>query len=172
MSSASKCSFIFMQIKVVFIRMVSHLDSPWNRGTRELGNGLFLIESGRRSGVANFFILMHDLDHSKGVCVLINSRRDSRVDTNGRFIETSPIVIICQQENYWLVKQRILLLTFWTFYNKHYHICFWTPGETSFNVVNIYPPTDYREQIDFIESFQAKKIISLTDLSNLVKFNR
>ena len=26
--------------KVIFIRMVSHLDSLWNRGTRELGNGL------------------------------------------------------------------------------------------------------------------------------------
>ena len=34
------CRFIFMQIKVIFIRMVSHLDSLWNRGTRELGNGL------------------------------------------------------------------------------------------------------------------------------------
>ena len=33
-------SFFFMQIKVIFIRMVSHLDSLWNRGTRELGNGL------------------------------------------------------------------------------------------------------------------------------------
>ena len=30
-----------MQLKVIFIRMVSHLDSLWNRGTRELGNGLF-----------------------------------------------------------------------------------------------------------------------------------
>ena len=38
MSSAS--SFIFMQIKVIFIRMVSHVDSLWNRGTKELGNGL------------------------------------------------------------------------------------------------------------------------------------
>ena len=35
------CSFIFMQIKVIFIRKVSHLDSLWNRGTRELGNGLY-----------------------------------------------------------------------------------------------------------------------------------
>ena len=34
-------SFIFMQIKIIFIRMVSHLDSLWNRGKRELGNGLF-----------------------------------------------------------------------------------------------------------------------------------
>ena len=42
-----------------------------------------------------------------------------------------------------------------------------TPGETSFNVVNIYAPTDCREQIDFIESF-TKKIISLTDSSNLI----
>ena len=40
MKMSSACSFIFMQIKVISIRMVSHLDSPWNRGTRELGNGL------------------------------------------------------------------------------------------------------------------------------------
>ena len=40
MKMNSACSFIFMQIKVIFIRMVSHLDSPWNRGTRKLGNGL------------------------------------------------------------------------------------------------------------------------------------
>ena len=32
-----------MQIKVIFIRMVLHLDSLGNRGTRELGNGLFII---------------------------------------------------------------------------------------------------------------------------------
>ena len=37
---SSPCSFIFMQIKVIFITMVSHLDSLWHRGTRELGNGL------------------------------------------------------------------------------------------------------------------------------------
>ena len=41
MKMSSACSFIFMQIKVIFIRKVSHLDSLWNRGTRELGNGLF-----------------------------------------------------------------------------------------------------------------------------------
>ena len=35
MNMSSACSFIFMQIKVIFIRMVSHLDSFWNRGTRE-----------------------------------------------------------------------------------------------------------------------------------------
>ena len=39
MKMSSACSLIFMQIKVIFIRMVSHLDSLWNRGTRELGNG-------------------------------------------------------------------------------------------------------------------------------------
>ena len=38
---SSTCNFIFMQIKVIFIRMVSHLTSLWNRGTRELRNGLF-----------------------------------------------------------------------------------------------------------------------------------
>ena len=37
----SLCNFIFMQIKVVFISLVSHLDSLWSEGTRELGNGLF-----------------------------------------------------------------------------------------------------------------------------------
>lgn len=42
-----------------------------------------------------------------------------------------------------------------------------TPGETSFKVVNIYAPTNYREQFDFIESF-TKKIISLTDSPNLI----
>ena len=40
MKMSSACSFIFMQIKVIFIRMVSHLDSLSNRGTRDLGNGL------------------------------------------------------------------------------------------------------------------------------------
>ena len=40
MKMSSACSFIFKQIKVIFVRMVSHLDSLWNRGTRELRNGL------------------------------------------------------------------------------------------------------------------------------------
>ena len=40
MKMSSACSFIFLQIKVIFIRMVSHLDSLWDRGTRDLGNGL------------------------------------------------------------------------------------------------------------------------------------
>ena len=40
MKMSSTCSFIFMQIKVIFIRMVSHLASLWNGGTKELGNGL------------------------------------------------------------------------------------------------------------------------------------
>ena len=53
---SSACSFIFMQIKVIFIRMVSHLDSLWNRGTRELGNGLFCICSLRS---ATFVHLLH-----------------------------------------------------------------------------------------------------------------
>ena len=40
MKMGSACSFIFMQIEVIVITMVSHLDSLLNRGTRELGNGL------------------------------------------------------------------------------------------------------------------------------------
>ena len=45
MKMSSTCSFIFMQIKLIFIRMVSYLDSLRNRGTRELGNGLFALQS-------------------------------------------------------------------------------------------------------------------------------
>ena len=45
MKMSSACSFIFMRIKVIFKRMVLHLDSPWNRGIRELGNGLFLCSN-------------------------------------------------------------------------------------------------------------------------------
>ena len=41
MKMSSVCSFLFMQINVFFIRMVSHLDSLWNRGSRALRNGLF-----------------------------------------------------------------------------------------------------------------------------------
>ena len=43
MKMSFACSFIFMKIKVIFIRMVSHLDSPGNRGIRELGNGLLQL---------------------------------------------------------------------------------------------------------------------------------
>ena len=43
MKMSSACRFSFMQIKVISIRIVSHLDSLWNRGTRELGNGLLVI---------------------------------------------------------------------------------------------------------------------------------
>ena len=41
MKMSSACSFIFMQIKVIFLRMATNLDSLWKRGTRVLGNGLF-----------------------------------------------------------------------------------------------------------------------------------
>ena len=47
MKMSSACSFIFIQIKVIFIRMVSHLEWLWNRGTRKLGNGLFRSAHGR-----------------------------------------------------------------------------------------------------------------------------
>ena len=39
-SGLTEGRLIFMQIKLIFIRQVSHLDSLLNRGTRELGNGL------------------------------------------------------------------------------------------------------------------------------------
>ena len=34
---------IWMQIKLIFIWKVSHLDSVWNRGRRQLENGLFAV---------------------------------------------------------------------------------------------------------------------------------
>ena len=37
MKMSSACSLLFMQIKVIFIRMVSHLDSFLNREAREAG---------------------------------------------------------------------------------------------------------------------------------------
>ena len=33
MKMSSACSFILMHVKVIFIRIVSHLDSLWNKGT-------------------------------------------------------------------------------------------------------------------------------------------
>ena len=52
--SESKCETILMKMTLICMRMklhaeliyiwkVSHLDSFWNRGTRELGNGLFSV---------------------------------------------------------------------------------------------------------------------------------
>ena len=40
-------------------------------------------------------------------------------------------------------------------------------GENALYVINVYAPTDKREQIDFID-FLSKKVISLTGTSNLV----
>ena len=42
MEMSCACSFIFTQIIVIFIRMVSHLDSLWNWGTREFRNGILI----------------------------------------------------------------------------------------------------------------------------------
>ena len=58
---SSACSFIFMQIKVIFITMVSHLDSLWNRGTRELGNGLLPVadaERGKTRASESWYVLV------------------------------------------------------------------------------------------------------------------
>ena len=60
MKMSSACSFISMQIKVIFIRMISHLDSLWNGGTRELGNGLF-----SRISNDDFFPVERQINHKK-----------------------------------------------------------------------------------------------------------
>ena len=80
----------------------------------------------------------HGSEHSKGVCVLIKPNSLFQVD----------IVELDTNGRYIILRLK-------------------TPGETIFNIVNIYAPTNYREQINFIELL-TKKIISLTDLSNLI----
>ena len=80
----------------------------------------------------------HGSEHSKGVCVLIKPNSPIQVE----------IVELDTNGRFVILRLK-------------------TPGETNFNIVNIYAPTDYREQIDFIESL-TKKIISLTDMSNLI----
>ena len=64
MKMSSACSFIFMQIKVIFIRMISHLDSLWNRGTREFGNGLFHFKANQSHCHKNGFALRPALKQS------------------------------------------------------------------------------------------------------------
>ena len=80
----------------------------------------------------------HGSDHSKGVCILIKPNSPYHAE---------------------IVELDI--------YGRFIILCLKTPGEISPNVVNVYAPTDLREQIDFINSF-SKKMISLTDTSNLV----
>ena len=45
MKMGPSCNLILMQIQVISIRIVSHLDSSSNRGTRELGNRLLTPNS-------------------------------------------------------------------------------------------------------------------------------
>ena len=77
-------------------------------------------------------------NHSRGVCVLIKPNSPLHVE----IVELD-------------VNGRFIIL------------CLETPGEINLNVVNVYPPTDPREEIDFINSF-SKKIISLTNTSSLI----
>ena len=73
MSSASR--FIFMQIKVIFMRMVSHLDLLWNRGTGELGNGLLGIKLFMWIVLPLLYTIeLINLYHDKKVAVPANSR--------------------------------------------------------------------------------------------------
>ena len=81
MMMSSACSFIF-------IRMVLHVDSLWNRGTRKLGNGLLDNKYGRsynpsthwrklqeqiRSGIPSLAISIQPGDNFSQ-CVVLNSR--------------------------------------------------------------------------------------------------
>ena len=66
----------------------------------------------------------HGSDHSKGVCILI--KPNSTVHADVVELNTNRIFIILRLK---------------------------TQGEVSFNVVNVYAPTDNREQIEFLDSF-------------------
>ena len=64
---SSACRLIFMQIKVIFIRKVSHLDSFWNKGSRELGNGLI--------SVTYWYIETYELGNFKLILKLSEGRK-------------------------------------------------------------------------------------------------
>ena len=75
MKMSSARSFFFMQIKFVFMRMVSHLDLLWNKGTRELGNGLlgniFLqLAAVTTNWVRAILIFWESVSESKFDCLL------------------------------------------------------------------------------------------------------
>ena len=57
-----------MQNKVIFIRMVSHLDSLWNSGTSELWNGLLSVESKQ---AITFILVLVSLQFEIGWVVLL-----------------------------------------------------------------------------------------------------
>jgi len=80
----------------------------------------------------------HGSNHSKGVCILIKPNSPLHAEI-GELDINGRLIILCLK----------------------------TPGEINLNVVDVYDPTDPREQIDFINSFN-KKIISLTNTSNLI----
>jgi len=80
----------------------------------------------------------HDSDHATGVYVLIKPNSPIQVE----------IAELDMNGRFIILRLR-------------------TPGETTFNLVNIYAPTDYRELTNFIESL-IKKIVSATDSSNLL----
>ena len=71
----------------------------------------------------------HGTEHSKGVCVLI--KPNSLIQVEIVELDTNGRYIILGLK---------------------------TPGEIIFNIVNIYAPTDYREQINFIESLTKNNI--------------
>ena len=83
------------------------------------------------------FLFSHVSDHSKGVCVLIK-----------------PNCVLSAEALELDSNGRFIILRLKT-------------GENALYVINVYAPTDKREQIDFID-FLSKKVISLTDTSNLV----
>lgn len=107
---------------------------------RKLFRTLEMRRFGRRNRAVKFstFLFSHGSDHSKGVCILIKPNSTLHADVVK--LDTNGRFIILHLK---------------------------TQGEVSLNVVNVYAPIDNREQIEFLDSFN-KKIISLTDTSNLI----
>ena len=81
MKMSSACSFIFMQIKVIFITMVSQLDSLWKRGTRELGNDP--LSPYHASGSWKGLIYNHFQNED---CIIRNVDRSTKIFCNRTWI--------------------------------------------------------------------------------------
>ena len=84
-----KMNFICMKMKLhaelIFIWKVSHLDSFWSRGTRELGNGYFVWHPQILSEIFECFIVS---------CVAEDCRVLSQYDLHhGSFLLVTPIVM-------------------------------------------------------------------------------
>ena len=93
MEMSFTCTFTFLQIKLISITKVVNQDSFWNRGKRQLGNGLLMenyeYDGGNYGifGVTNFLFLWSFLEKSlEKSCFPDSSWKDPRWSRQGRTI--------------------------------------------------------------------------------------